>query len=1422
MKKVNFEAGERVDAPDANALSDVVHEELNRIISHMMLRSGYINPNVSGSLSHNYSELGTDWALESLRAITFGHDFEITTQPDSGAGRYQITVSIADAAIIDGGNFVGDSPENPSVDLSGFADAAIGQYTYLMGRVKYKAGVAENRARWRSDLNPPREEIYRANTRRIPVFDARLYTEDELPPASDGWFKIAKITRTPETGNNLKRFRFEDMRFIPTEGGHPSQRVSAPNQELTHKGLLKEITIPLGRFGRGITQQIGGTDTLIAQAVFHYEVLPSKANARLNVIHDNLFSTYNTSLLSEVTARTGRPTDFLTIFQRVIRDNYEGDTQVLPSMNTVGDFILELTRVINEIKYGQDLFGGEDPDSLNISGIRSKRTLSWRRNIGRTSLAANNTDFVIGFAVDSACNELMPIQAFATAFGLSSSLFLARYLLNVKDLAEGTVNPSHHAVFTGFMGESEYKLTDAVFGGTEANKGSPTFRKHGGILVRGASPAATGQNTNTLTGLSDLVSSLTGTGFVSALKGRTIFGNGAVVRKHSAGAPLVWADAINDSQPDTELTIDGLNFTDLCPIFSWDEFIEDTTVQDGISVSPTYGVQATQYLNDSELADGPLLYANRGGLTVQNNWFIAFHNGANTLSGNITHRVGRETGEDDLITRPALMQSSAISIEMVHQDFAKPIVFKSVNFLRYKGAISGDTNREMITINAGESISGQQYAGNMTVPQVIFDGCFFADWAAVGDANGGLSVQPQQPNLFSFFEIQDNISHLVTFKNCIFKIASLELQDARLENCTFLPSGTLFSDPILAQHPQRRTSGANLAAGDRAKFFLKQKPESSLTAGDRVHANTVSASDLQLMPHGQFGTTLGQQVVEVSNNLQRHLDSDRFVQRDTDMQTDIEVDSILPIFSAYFADTAGKQTSPLNVVQFRAVVGNEEAQTIEQTQQTNRVVLESAGYTKLSNTLPMPTIADRAKVGSTQLNPETVFLSHSSYQGEMVDSTREQTQASVGAILKEPIRAPFTLHGNLVGYHGAIGYFGEQVAMNATARTRGFTVETPIDIKNDAVLAYADRLKHPYMSNVDYSMGFDAEGNHVDNGGGLPDLTQRDTHKFYMTAASGEITAVGKGGMLQGRYNEESHIGASVCRLSTQSEEAFQPELAAMAGVTRHTTTSLRMHGVIALGAQSGTSLKDRLFVRVETGAGDSMYRDIEFSTVFGDDVNSSSQVMGDVITTPRGSYTPAGLYSRSTRDANNDIGLIELDLLSSYNPQGGDGQAFVASSGVVNGSTRCHLASMLFSQYAQLGKNSLAVALEATSPRQSEGHLRSAFSIVSTHAVTHVPSLNDNETTCREVRLSLVPVNGALNCARFYIMAEKIHQDFSITRGLLRTRDANGNILRNDPEHSVYSDSKSANAFVASSASAIASGHGMSIEFVVDLYLHA
>jgi len=1420
MKKVNFEAGERVDAPDANALSDVVHEELNRIISHMMLRSGYINPNVSGSFSHNYSELGNDWALESLRAVTFGHDFEITTQPDSGAGRYQITVSIADAAIIDGGNFIGDSPENPSVDLSGFADAAIGQYTYLMGRVKYKAGVAENRARWRSDLNPPREEIYRANTRRIPVFDARLYVEDELPPASDGWFKIAKITRTPVTDNNLRRFRFEDMRFVPTEGGHPSQRVSQPNQEVSHKGLLKESTVAVGRFGRGITQQINGQDVFIANAVHHYEVLPAKSNAKLNVINDNFFSTYNTSLHNEVTARSFRVSDLLITIQRLLRDNYEGDTQVIPSMDTVGDFILELTRVINEIKYGQDLFGGEDPDDLNVSGVKSKRTLSWRNSIGRTSLAANNTDFVIGFAVDSACNELMPMEAFSENNGLNQSLFLARYLLNIKDLSESSVNPSHHVVFTGFMGESEYTLTDAVFGGTAILKGSPTFRKHGGLLVRGASPAATGRNANTLTGLSDITSSLIGAGVVSAVKGRTVFGNGAVVRKHSAGAPLVWADAFDDRQPDTELTIDGLNFTDLCPIFSWDKFIQDTTVTDGVSASPAYSAQATQYLNDGELADGPLLYANRGGLTVQNCWFMAFHNGTTSLQGNITHRVSSEA--NDLVSRPVEMQSSAISIEMVHQDFAKPIVFKSVNFLRYKGTISGDTNREMIRINAGEAVSGQSFGDHMTVPQVIFDGCFFADWVAVGDALGGLRITPFPPSLSPFFQIDESISHLVTFKNCIFKIASLQLLDARLENCTFLDSGSIFTDPVLAAHPQRRTTANDLAAGDRASFFLKQKPASSLTTGDRIHANTVSASDLQLMPHGQINMTLGQQVVELSNNLQRHIiSSDRYVQRTSDLSTDADIRSIIPVFSAYFADTAGKIVSPLNVVQFRAVDGNEEAQTLDQTQQTNRVVLETAGYTKLSNTLPVPALADRATVNSTMLNHETVFLSHSSYQGEMIDNTRPNSDIQAGAILKEPIRAPFTFHGNLMGYHPTIAYFGEQVATLAAARTRGFTVETPINLQNNPLLAYTSRLQHPYMKDVRYQMGQDANGDLADTSSGFSDLTQRDTHKFYMNASTGNITT--QGGNLKARYNEESHIGASVCRLSTQSEEAFQPELAALAGVTRHTTTSLRLHGVVALGQRSGNSensIKDRLFVRAETGAGESMYRDIEFSTIFGDDAGEDERVMGDVVTTPRGTFTPAALYSRSTRDASNDIGLIELDLLSAYNPQGGNGSDFVSKFGIVNNTTKCHLASMLFSLYAPLGRNSLSFALEANAPRESEGHLRSALSVVSTNAVTHVPPLNDGVSTCREVRLSLVPVRGALDCARFYIMAEKIHQDFSISRGLLRTRAANGEIQRHMPRWSVYSDNT--DAFVASSADLIAGNHAMNIEFVVDLYLHA
>ena len=59
--------------------------------------------------------------------------------------------------------------------------------------------------------------------------------------------------------------------------------------------------------------------------------------------------------------------------------------------------------------------------------------------------------------------------------------------------------------------------------------------------------------------------------------------------------------------------------------------------------------------------------------------------------------------------------------------------------------------------------------------------------------------------MLDFFQIEEEISHLVTFKNCTFNCGSVSLYNAKVEGCTFLPAGDA-EGRVLVSMPQRRTA----------------------------------------------------------------------------------------------------------------------------------------------------------------------------------------------------------------------------------------------------------------------------------------------------------------------------------------------------------------------------------------------------------------------------------------------------------------------------------------------------------------------------------------------------------------------------------------------------------------------------------------
>ena len=201
MKKVNFEPNERVDAPDANAIGDVASEHVDRLGVSLVEQS---NRHLDDEQRIAQPNIGSG----ANAPLVFGHftvrTFSAETQPFSLLITEVPRLFFESEATGDLGALGGVNVESPLLDLSDFSNLNAGMSFFIYGRIKEVAGVKENRARWRADLNPPREEVYLANTRRLPYFDARA--SSSLLPSSEGWFKIAKVTRTDFTGSSLRCF----------------------------------------------------------------------------------------------------------------------------------------------------------------------------------------------------------------------------------------------------------------------------------------------------------------------------------------------------------------------------------------------------------------------------------------------------------------------------------------------------------------------------------------------------------------------------------------------------------------------------------------------------------------------------------------------------------------------------------------------------------------------------------------------------------------------------------------------------------------------------------------------------------------------------------------------------------------------------------------------------------------------------------------------------------------------------------------------------------------------------------------------------------------------------------------------------------------------------------------------------------------
>ena len=743
-----------------------------------------------------------------------------------------------------------------------------------------------------------------------------------------------------------------------------------------------------------------------------------------------------------------------------------------------------------------------------------------------------------------------------------------------------------------------------------------------------------------------------------------------------------------------------------------------------------------------------------------------FHSTNLELGGNITVR-------DSGLTRPVSMLGSAVCIELRNTDFTKPIVFQNVQFLRSKtqpADASVFPNSQLIRIN------GAAAEVEEALPRVVFDSCFFTDFLAEGqNAGNSLRLVPTSaPSVLDFFQIEEEISHLVTFKNCTFNCGVVSLYNAKVEGCTFLPAGTT-EGRVLVSMPQRRT--ANLDNDPiRPRLQLPKKlAEESLTVGQHIHGSVVSAGDVQLMPYSTGGfSDVNDRVVEITNNL-REYDAvgDQFIVRGSSTDRTDPVDTPACVSSIY---RFGAGFVPVSSVQFRQVSGNEDE---SQQDRYKGVYLEAEGLLKLSGGFPSPVLADRSLVNSTFTDEDTSFLSHSSYAQD--GSMEKSSDITVGVPQARPVRSVATTHGNVSTVHSVTGINDALIA--ARNPTRGFAVERPLEGAANPIRYYAN-VRHPWTDS-----GYNLAEDFTDTGEGL-----QNPEVFKQVGASVGTYTLNEH-RLVGCYQERTHLQAEVMRLSTPSMEAFDPILGSTAGVTRRTSTSLRLHGAVHFG-----EAVDSFFVRGCFGGGKTSYREAKFNHT----INDANHHIG-MITDASGELSNMAFIARSDLHPQ---GYLELDLASEtaiaspnatqISKLDGDlGQLSLVVAGLQN--ERFNLGNMMRSRPSRTG---------------IYGDL---WRVTSAHA--NIESYNTIDTLqCVDVRLSLVPIAGYRYGIRYRILAEKVLQNGDVVRGLLHFNDDSGNSLRDDASRSLWSNN--ANGFTPSKPSVLSGVEPEAVlEFTVDLY---
>ena len=1342
MKLVNFEAGERVDAPDANALSDVVQGEFTRIVSHLTMANAYQNVLQDSPISYEDSGNDANLAVDPLVALSFGYDYPITSQP-AITQPYIIQVGMSSSGVINGGMFIGDSVETPSVDLGDLANQAVGTVAFLYGRVKYKAGESRNRARWRSDLNPPREEVYQAKTRRVPAFDAIVRLQSESAPlASDGWFKIAKITRTSATTNDLRRLRFEDQRLLLLDGGFVSQR---SNNGLEFNESKQSINIEashtLGQYGNsGITQVIANADVVIAQAWTRVDILPKKSESQLQDTLTSIFDAYASTLRGDsLTPIQGMMYGFDLIQRGTLGG--AGVKFGLPRLENVGSFYLEIQRVLNQLQYGQDTFVGLDASELSQANVPSKRSHGWRTNHTQSSIASATNKYVIGFTTDSASNETFPENLFRTPASVPANMFMAFYIFKPLQRLSSKYSAHQAVVWSGHRASLNLDLTDKDFGGTANNKASSTLRHNGGLVVRGANFTGTDRvrSVQEMTNQSSLAGS-------TSSNNRKLYANNAVLRRYGQGTAFAWCESETDGNKST-LVINDLVITDLMPSFSLDEFFEQSSATGDITVSYSSFPSVVTEVASINHADGNLLTVSGGNITFKNCTFISFQNSTNEQS--VTDSFPK-----------ILQRKGNISIQVSSERLGlnAPVRFESCRFLRSnKNAVDDSNPTAMVSVH---SVSSESDVQSGMKEYVIFQDCMFTDFVAHRETVNDTPRLKAMSTGIDMISFDQKVSRYVRLENCHFSQQRV-LHEVIVDNCQLTSLADL-THTLLLRH-RVGFNGANFK-----KIISVNMPSSNSDFSSARHVSKSDTSITQdqlalqyfLLPTGTGieASTNGKIVSMIST--QREFQDpatnnfSNVIIKTTDGNNESLVATVLPSRTSYLDESGA--LSHVSVVKFEHtnLLQPQKSDQVSSLANNAGVALKAKSYTRFEDT-PSPILSDRVK--ATTNGCQTAELYHTSpYSPNMVGVI---TARPTNGVFMHGARVPFTMNGNEERIIS-----GDNPLMNTSLffsegiEKRGFCVEKPDGIGGFA--SANENNYHPWTGEA-----YEAS---VQPPAFINDIYKQD-------ASGTEYSNSLENTMVVSKYRPISNDGAvlqaSAVLLSTPQEQSSDPLAHKLAGVNKLNTEAITVHGCAVIEPQGGN---DRFHMRAVYASSDVDYISMTTAPISDDThLNNVKSIRGGLT----GSYFSTNMHQNAER-------LVGFVVFSEQYQNASDHTQLITP--YLGDSFSLALAS-----YLGTAVKSIYSALGGTTGDPYASYLCESANSASLLGfdVNSINQLN----ACKAIKLELMPAKSINSHGFAYlVVATKVLQDGSIVSGLVQDTDRsnfNLSLFSNQAEFNLTSD---------------------------------